>query len=332
MNKKLVLLNKTLVISLSIIFIGTSLVSAIEINSENRTVTKEISTLGLNEGLVGYWSFDEGSGDIAFDYSRNNNGIIHGATWATGISGKALGFDSEMENHVNIGDSTILEMTDALSVSAWIFPTGPGSCPVTGGAIVMKEGEYLLARDRDGTITFALENDDPGWVLVETEYKAPLYTWTHVGWTYSAQESMLKVVINGGEYVFTHSGNGLIGDYHPDMDDFMIAGRQAEASGNQYFDGLIDEVRVYNRALSEAEIQKLYNNPSGLKNTIIFGKLNNVDTTGVLITFKAEKIRCIRFSPFESYKFSSGELIMVTGEYSGIFTLNFALGIFKAGI
>ena len=54
--------------------------------------------MGLNEGLVGYWSFDEGSGDIAFDYSKNNNGIIHGATWATGISGKTLDFDSGFFN------------------------------------------------------------------------------------------------------------------------------------------------------------------------------------------------------------------------------------------
>ena len=52
------LLKKTLVIVILSLFIGTTLVSALDINSENETVTTEISQLDLNDGLIGYWSFD----------------------------------------------------------------------------------------------------------------------------------------------------------------------------------------------------------------------------------------------------------------------------------
>ncbi|MCK4348903.1 MAG: right-handed parallel beta-helix repeat-containing protein, partial [Thermoplasmatales archaeon] len=74
-----------------------------------------------SNGLVACWHFDEGSGSIAYDSSDNDNdGIIHGATWTTGVSGKALSFDG-VNDYVEVSDDDSLDITDAISIEAWIY-------------------------------------------------------------------------------------------------------------------------------------------------------------------------------------------------------------------
>ncbi|MBU0496615.1 MAG: DUF2341 domain-containing protein [Candidatus Thermoplasmatota archaeon] len=210
---------------------------------------------------------------IHYDSSRYmNNGVPNGNLDqnALGRVDGADAFDGN-DDYVNMGDASSLKMFDRFSTSAWIYPTGPGSCPVTGGAIVMKEGGYLLARNTDGLIAFALTNDDPGWQYVVTPYFAPLNEWTHVVWSYSAADEELKVVINGGEHIYTLYGAGVIQDVHPSLNEFRIAGRQAEASGNQYFDGKVDEVRLSNIARSDAWVITEYHNQDDPNSFYIIG-------------------------------------------------------------
>ena len=95
------LLKKTLVIVIFVLFIGTCLVSALNINSENKIVAKKISQLNLNDGLVGYWSCDF---ENAEDESGNGNfGVIHGAVAVDGISGRAFYFDG-VNDYIDILD------------------------------------------------------------------------------------------------------------------------------------------------------------------------------------------------------------------------------------
>ena len=88
-----------------------------------------------------------------------------------------------------------------------------------------KEGEYEIARFGDGTISFAIANNDPGWDWIDTGYRASLNAWVHIAWTYSAADGILKIFVNGVQ-VFSIAGNGNIGDYHPSENDFRIGGRQ----------------------------------------------------------------------------------------------------------
>ena len=63
--------------------------------------------------------FDEGSGTIAKDESgHGNDGTIHGATWTTGISGKALNFDG-VDDYVRIPDSASMDVTEEVTVEVW---------------------------------------------------------------------------------------------------------------------------------------------------------------------------------------------------------------------
>jgi RHS repeat-associated protein len=202
--------------------------------------------------LKGNWKFDENSGTTAGDSSGNNNTgtLTLGATWTTGQSGTAANFDG-VDDYVQVGAQSSLALTNAGTLSAWIYPTGAGSLATYGGIIINKEGEYELARFQDGTIQWAFANTNPGWGWINTGYVAPLNQWTHVAVTYD--NGVVKTYINGTLF-HTYSGSGAIGDYYPSQNDFRIGGRQFMSHN---FQGRIDEVRVYNRALSASEVTAL---------------------------------------------------------------------------
>jgi hypothetical protein len=209
-------------------------------------------------GLKGHWRLDEGTGTSAADLSGTGNiGTLTSASWSAGKVNNAVSFNGTT-SYVNMGSSSSLEATDALTLSAWIFPTGPGSDNTVGGTIINKEGEYELFRLPDGSIRWVLANTNPGWTMVNTGATAPLNRWTHVAVVYS--NSSVRTYING-VLVHTYAGAGpIVDNIHPSDDDFRIGGRQA---WNQFFQGKIDEVRFYNRGLSAADVQILANEPAG---------------------------------------------------------------------
>jgi RHS repeat-associated protein len=228
-----------------------------EVRVYNRALSaSEVTTLSVagpsTSGLAGYWKFDENSGTTAADLSGNNNTgtLTSGASWATGQSGAATSLDG-VNDYVQVGPQSSLAMTTAATFSAWIYPTGPGSLATYGGIILDKESEYEIARFTDGTIAWAFANTSPGYTWINTGYVAPLNQWTHLTITYD--NGVVKTYANGS-LTHTHSGTGAIGDANTSWNDFRIGGRQA---GSQHFHGRIDEVRVYNRALSASEVGML---------------------------------------------------------------------------
>jgi len=200
-------------------------------------------------GLVGYWKFNENSGTTAADSSGNSNTgtLTSGATWGVGQSGAATSLDGS-DDYVQVGPQASLAITSAGTFSAWIYPTGAGSLGTYGGIIVNKEGEYEVARFADGTIQWAFANTNPGWNWINSGYVAPLNQWTHVALVYDS--GVVKTYING-VLTHTYNGSGSIGDIDGSQNDFRIGGRQ---SASHNFQGRIDEVKVYNRALSATEV------------------------------------------------------------------------------
>ncbi|TRU76268.1 MAG: hypothetical protein EWV55_07495, partial [Microcystis viridis Mv_BB_P_19951000_S69] len=230
----------------------------------NRNLTSK------EQGLAGYWKFDETSGNTVYDLSGNNNNatLINGIQRTvantnpiTRPEGKALYFDG-VNDYINAGTNASLELTNTLTIEAWINPQK--QIQADGGIIVNREGEYEVAVWSDGTIRWAFANSNPGWNWINTGYTISIDKWTHIAVSYD--KGLIKTYANGS-LVHIYDGTGTIGDVFASQDEVRIGYRQA--ANSQYFKGQIDEVRIWNVARTQAEIQanlsqKLTGNEQGL--------------------------------------------------------------------
>ncbi len=223
---------------------------------------KSSANRSLSEGLVGYWKLDELS-STAVDYSGNSNS----GTWVgtandvVGKYGNAISLDGNSD-YISISDSSSLDITPDITLSVWVKFTN-----VTANYqnIIAKRGaastplNYFLrtggSNDTDpDEIQFGYYND--GYHIVgTTTANLVANTWYHIVATHT--DSQEKIYINGSEYSTTwrwgSSSAALIIN-----DDLLAIGRGGNYAA-EYTGGQIDEVRIYNRELSAAEVSDLYN-------------------------------------------------------------------------
>jgi concanavalin A-like lectin/glucanase superfamily protein/PASTA domain-containing protein/Big-like domain-containing protein len=206
-------------------------------------------------------SFNELSGTAASDSSGNgNNGTIVGATRVTGQVGfgGALQFDG-VSSIVNIAHSASLALSSGMTLEAWVNPSAnAGSGPNDGWrTVIMKE------RSTTG-LAYALYGNDgdsnpsrpAGYIRNSSADKEaaagpalPLGVWTHLAVTYDG--TTLRLYVNGVLRSSLTASGGIAASTAP----LRIGGNTVfSVPGTEYFAGLIDEVRIYNRALSAAEI------------------------------------------------------------------------------
>ncbi|MBI4094803.1 MAG: prepilin-type N-terminal cleavage/methylation domain-containing protein [Candidatus Liptonbacteria bacterium] len=205
-------------------------------------------------GLVGYWNFDEGSGTTANDSSGNTNtGTLTNmelTDWVDGKQNKALSFDGVNE-YVSLGSNASLAPTD-ITVEAWFKLNTLGVNQVitsqwwwsAWGRLRVTSGNAL-----EWTWVDSLE-------VAHSLTSSPLSTgvWYHAAITFNKSATTAKLYLDGQEVDFEAAPNierglAVLNAY---------IGVREEATFGEYFNGAIDEVRVYNRALSASEISSLY--------------------------------------------------------------------------
>ena len=200
-------------------------------------------------GLVGAYSFDNGAGTATPDLSgTGNNGTISGATWTTsGRHGGALSFDG-VNDWVTVPDAASLDLTTGMTLEAWVNPVS--LAPAAWSTVLMKE--------RPGNLSYTLyangntnRPEGHGFIggvdrLVTGTSQVPAGTWTHLAVTYD--NANLRLYVNGGLVsTVARTGGMEVG-----TGVLRIGGNGVWAG--EYLNGRIDEVRVYSRALSAAEI------------------------------------------------------------------------------
>ena len=181
----------------------------------------------------------------ALDEIGENDGIVHGATLVGGKFGQAYEFDGD---HIEISDN--LDFNDfntAFSVSAWARPTSWDSSHNT---IVGQESGFLLAINSLGNLANWI-NAGGGWTIDSSQPAISLNIWTHFTMTYDGVK--IRSYING---VLQGSGQSKTGDMG--TENLVYIGKR-DSGTYQPFHGLIDEPMIFNRALSDSEIQQLYN-------------------------------------------------------------------------
>lgn len=204
----------------------------------------------LARGLVGRWTFDEGMGSIARDVSgRGNHGTVMGdAKWTEGRIGGALEFDGT-DDFVSIPNESSFDITGSVTVSAWIRVE---SFTKTWQAIVTKgDRAWRLHRANDTkSVGFACSDLSRGQVgdLYGKKVVAD-GRWHHVAGVLDGTKT--SIFVDGTLDASAKSSPSI------SVNDFpVLIGENAQAKG-RLFRGLIDDVRIYDRALSVDELRAL---------------------------------------------------------------------------
>jgi type II secretory pathway pseudopilin PulG len=205
----------------------------------------------LETGLVGYWPMDEGSGSAAYDASGNGDTgtLVNNPAWQINcqING-CLNFN-QTGSYVWMADASSNHLTSAFTFSAWLYPTAYSAENI----IFNKENTYEWAIDTTQNVRWAINNSIPGWSWINTGLSAPLSQWTNFVITYDGSSVITyKNGVSGNTY------SGAFGSLVPNGSRLLIAAR-GDISPGSFFNGELDDVRIYNRALSATEVQNLYN-------------------------------------------------------------------------
>ena len=196
------------------------------------------------ENLVAYYPLDYDANDVS---ANNNHGTLSGdPQWVLGMVGSALEFDG-VDDHVDCGNDPSLDITGPITMGAWVYPIGPGSSSYprivdksdgTGGA---DPGYKLYLRSaEDYLVTLSA-----GGEFINSSISAVLGDWNYVAFVTDGTQR--KLFLNGVWEVWDMSALPVSSSNPLFLGD--------SPAGSRPLNGIIDEVTIYNRALSEPEVR-----------------------------------------------------------------------------
>jgi hypothetical protein len=211
-----------------------------------------------NPNLVGWWSFDEGKGEVAADGSgHGNDGTLVNTTWEAGQLGSALGFDGTA--YVDIPPASWVTISSQVTLAFWVhipaanmnqsnFIVGAFSDPANNDARVFS------AHLPWGGATVYFDTSGPGYDRTSKAITSAELTdaWNHWAFVKNADTGDVAIYRNGEVW---HTATGLTKPLQgADITGFTVGTKPSLAEG--WFTGMIDDVQLYNKALSQEEIQK----------------------------------------------------------------------------
>jgi chitodextrinase len=212
-----------------------------------------VTTPAINPNLIAAYSFNEGSGTTVGDGSgHGNTGTITNATWtAAGKYGNALAFDGAT-SRVTINDSPSLHLTNGMTLEAWINP----SALLSGWDDIIYRGndDYYLILFNGAPVAGVTTANLSSSSNTFGPSVLPLNTWTHIAQTFDG--TTVRLFVNGAQVASTPLSGSI-----QDMNNPLEIG--SDHIFGQYFQGLIDDVRVYNIALTQSQIQADMGTPVG---------------------------------------------------------------------
>jgi len=208
-----------------------------------------------NQDFISHWKLNSNSGSTAVDSESTNNGVITGAQWVTGVEGSALKFNG-VSDYVIIPNASNLNPTQEITIMAW------------AKTLENKTAKIVQKGDWDG---FGIYQDKwNGWkcgIRLETNTSHSIYwndgipmynEWYLVALTYDGEN--MKLFVNGQ----LKNSKAVSGNLKINSRDFSIG---SDNGSQKFFNGSIDDVRIYGKALSQAEIQYIFNNVGNTGNT-----------------------------------------------------------------
>ncbi len=217
---------------------------------------------GGDKSLVAHWTLDETEGlDVADSSGYGNHGTLvglDGTAWTTGTQGGALeitGGSASNNTYVRFENTSSLQLSDSATISVWVKMAEGNDDAYMGIAGKLASGTYKgFSLVRHDSNVFRLWCDDGAGVIAGHEASSDT-TYTDTEWHHVAG------VVDNGTSILYVDGVRQIQEGAVDLTDsgtYAHIGKQyGDNSSHRYWTGLVDEVRIYYRALSEAEIQGL---------------------------------------------------------------------------
>jgi hypothetical protein len=214
------------------------------------------------DGLIGLWS---GEGNAA-DSAGGNDGVMQNVSFTDGVAGQAFTFAPESFPYgtyvgVQIPDKPAYVLTQALTIDAWVRPRG-------NGYIIMCRGDhrpgldpYTLSMQANHDLRFQICNEENDTAAVDAFI--PYGEWTHVAATFDGSAGMISLYTNGVLAAQMETHLRPIGNLIPEMSPGLGIGNLNDGGNNFPFNGDIDEIALYNRALSVDEIDSIYSENAG---------------------------------------------------------------------
>jgi len=209
--------------------------------------------------LLGWW---KGDGD-ATDSQNSFDGVLNGTVpFVTGEVGQAFSFNGDPANHVQVAPNASLDLAQ-FTVDAWVYPTTSSGTRFIVDKGAHNQGEnYLLSLNDGNTVEVDFNNFVPadmgghGHQFVDSTTVVPTNAWSHIAATFDG--TTLALYINGASAgTFTTLDNDPRGP-NPVTQGIRIGGRNNDPDPSFPFQGLIDEVEVFDRALPQREVQRIY--------------------------------------------------------------------------
>jgi len=238
-------------------------------------------------GLVGYWPFNGNAND---ESGNGNNGMVYGATLTSdrnGIINSAMSFNGS-NNYISVPNSTSIGVQQEISVSFWVYFNGGGCGPRIMQSMPWGQcGGYTIATSSGSNTSryfyTNFENCNVG-VLSNSSPSLNGLTWHHVVWTASGLTGISKMYFNG-ILVDSDTTNGFFNSINYQNRPLTIG--NIDPNSCDWFGGYLDDIAIYNRALTQSEITSLYTSNSCIAN------ITNNDTTickGTSVTLNATAV------------------------------------------
>ena len=287
-------------------------------------VTDSIQTIGtqtptptnpapetLGRGLIDYWSFDEGTGDVVHDSVGGNDGQINECNWVAGHSGTGLEFPY-LDSSIILPSGFEYQINHFVCIDAWIYWYGHGSFPYSHIIFDTRRGGftggYVFFVWPDGTLRFYNDFKPEQHVISRT--KIPIDVWTHVRVEFNERTNKMTLYINDKRDATART-------WYP----LRFNEYGALIGNNVYvepapFNGIIDELKIYNTRP----------NPYNLS---LLGQITNKTSAGSTITFNAKSLLVWNKDTSTFVRLNSGEQVVVSTGYKGFIGTNRVMGRFN---
>jgi hypothetical protein len=213
--------------------------------------------VALADSLVAHWTFDERRGRVVYDAKGGNDGIIYGAKWVYGLFGGALSFDGK-DDYISILEKT-LPKTGPYSISLWLRADGDYKSKYNAQGHDQNACWFHYYVSDKARFTLGSKASASGRTVIRgadnrsfAHYRLGNNMWAHTVVVFDSEGKVIK---------FYNNSNANLTNRYRDKgwgfsDTHVVIGSMGGKSA--WFKGLMDDIRIYDRALSGPEVEELY--------------------------------------------------------------------------